>query len=107
MHWLKKFMDTVNQKINNLDLEEDKSVMEFIDTMDTGLYFGRNADGNDITVGIEKGIGMRISTYQKNNWIRIMDYYTETDEITKQKYIVRTESYEKCGDLENENRTNN
>ena len=95
LHWAREYMKLINEKIKNLDLEDDKSIIKFIDTMETALYFGKNADGDNITVGVEKSVGMRISTYQKNNWIRINDYYIEIDDVTKQRFIVKTEGYEK------------
>lgn len=80
-------------KIEKLDLENDNTIIEFINTMESDLYTGKNSEGEDIVVAIQKNVGMKISTYQKNNWIRI-DEYTIRNEVNYQ-YIEREEMYEK------------
>lgn len=91
----KEYLEIVDKILNKLNFEDDNSIIEFIDTMISGIYFGKNIEGDDITVTIENKFGMRISTYQRNNWIRIMDYQIEIDDLIKQRYLVKTESYEK------------
>lgn len=91
----KEYLEIVDKILNKLNFEDDNSIIEFIDTMISGIYFGKNTEGNNITVTIENKFGMIISTYQRNNWIRIMDYQIEIDDLTKQRYLVKTESYEK------------
>ena len=91
----KEYLEIVDKILNKLNFEDDNSIIEFIDTMISGIYFGKNIEGDNITVTIENKFGMIISTYQRNNWIRIMDYQIEIDDLTKQRYLVKTESYEK------------
>lgn len=91
----KEYLEIVDKILNKLNFEDDNSIIEFIDTMISGIYFGKNIEGDNITVTIENKFGMRISTYQRNNWIRIMDYQIEIDDLTKQRYLVKTENYEK------------
>ena len=91
----KEYLEIVDKILNKLNFEDDNSIIEFIDTMISGIYFGKNIEGDNITVTIENKFEMRISTYQRNNWIRIMDYQIEIDDLTKQRYLVKTENYEK------------
>lgn len=80
-------------KIEKLDLENDNTIIEFINTMESDLYTGKNSEGEDIVVAIQKNVGMKISTYQKNNWIRIDEYTIRKD--GNYQYIEREEMYEK------------
>lgn len=61
--------------------------------MESNLYSGKNTEGEEILISIQNGIGMKISTYQNNNWIRINDYTIINEE--NNQYIERTETYEK------------
>lgn len=82
------------KKIMDSDLSDDQAVMDIIQNCSSSIYTGTFDSGDSFTLGIEKGVGMRISTYQSNNWIRINDYELEKDE-NGELFIVRSESYEK------------
>lgn len=86
-------MNNLKEKLEKLDLENDNTIIEFINTMESDLYTGKNSEGEDIVVAIQKNVGMRISTYQKNNWIRINEYTIVNEE--NYQYIEREEIYEK------------
>ena len=83
-------------KINNIDFESDKSIIEFIrslDEQDKGMFTGTDEDGETIVVTIGTN-GFRVSTYQNNNWIRINEYLLTKDEYNKDE-LIRSESYER------------
>lgn len=86
-------MNDLKEELEKLDLENDNTIIEFINTMESDLYTGKNSEGEDIVVAIQKNVGMKISTYRKNNWIRINEY-TIRNEVNYQ-YIEREEMYEK------------
>lgn len=82
------------ENIKDLDFSNDKQVMQFIQETSSDIIAATNVDGEDLVIGIDTGTAMRVSTYQKNGWTRIMDYeIVEDDEGNP--YIERTESYEK------------
>lgn len=83
-------------KINNIDFESDKSIIEFIrslDEQDKGMFTGTDEDGETIVVTIGTN-GFKVVTYQNNNWIRINEYLLTKDEYNKDE-LVRSESYER------------
>ena len=83
-------------KINNIDFESDKSIIEFIrslDEQDKGMFTGTNEDDETIVVTIGTN-SFRVVTYQNNNWIRINEYLLTKDEYDKDE-LVRSESYER------------
>lgn len=84
------------KKREKIDFNDDNSLIQFINKKESDLYESKDNKGNRIIVGIEKGIGLRISTYQSNGWIRINDYYIDKEE----NKIIRTETYEK-GEYDN------
>lgn len=72
----------------------EKELINFIKTAESNVYNGTDEDGNTITVGIQKNVGFRISTYQSNGWIRINNYELVTDDEGN-PYIQTSETYEK------------
>ncbi len=84
----------LNNWAKQLNFDNDKQLIKFILNVDSNLYNGKNGYGEDISFGIEKGKGIRVSSYQDNGWIRINEYLLEKDDFGEY-YIERTESYEK------------
>lgn len=58
----------------NYTLEDEESRQKFIHNEESSLYGGVNVDGERVSVGLEKGVGMTITTYQKNGWIKVSSY---------------------------------
>lgn len=46
----------------------------FIENEESSLYGGKNEDGEDVAVMMSQGIGMTITTFQQNGWVRKNDY---------------------------------
>lgn len=92
-------MSTENEIIENLKKlglgpQEEKEFIDFIMNTDSELYNGRNSDGETVVVGVQKGVGIQVSTYQSNGWIRINRFeLVEDDE--KNLYINQSEEYTK------------
>lgn len=84
--------DILNKRFN-LD-ENEKELISFIKLAESDMYSGKDEDGNDIVVGIQKDVGFRISTYQSNGWIRINSYEIVEDSEGN-PYIQESETYEK------------
>lgn len=84
----------VEERIKHLNFNNDKELIEFIKEMNSELYNGKDNEGNIIVFGIDKGVGIRVSTYQSNGWIRINEYTIEKDEEDNE-YIERSELYDK------------
>ena len=84
----------LNNWAKHLNFDNDKQLIKFILNVDSNLYNDKNGEGEDISFGIEKGKGIRVSSYQDNGWIRINEYLLEKDDFGDY-YIERTESYEK------------
>lgn len=83
-------------KINNIDFESDKSVIQFIQSLteqDKGMFTGTNIDDETIVVNIGSN-GFKVCTYQHNNWIRINEYILTKDECNNNE-LVRSEIYER------------
>lgn len=57
-----------------LSFESAKEVENFIKNTESGLYVGKNIDGEDVLVAISKGVSMEVKTLQSNNWWRINEY---------------------------------
>lgn len=81
--------------IMNLDLKDDNSILEVLSKVQEGeLYTAKNENNEDIVIAIQPNVGLRISTYQSNGWIRINTYDIAEDE-NRQYYIIRSEEYER------------
>lgn len=61
-------------KCLDLGIEGEKDFIKFIQNCESDIYTGTDSEGNDITLSVQKDVGMRISTYQDNGWIQIVDY---------------------------------
>lgn len=67
-------MSNINKLDVLLDFSETKNVKKFINSHETGMYCGKNVDGEDVIVKISKGIGMEVETLQSNGWWVIHEY---------------------------------
>ena len=81
--------------IKSIDLKDDNSILEVLSKVQEGeLYTAKNENNEDIIIAIQPNVGLRISTYQSNGWIRINNYDIAEDE-NRQYYIIRSEEYER------------
>ena len=60
--------------LNKYDFTSVDGRKAFIQNEDTDIYVGVNDDGEIVTVKLEKGVGMTITTMQDNGWTRVDDY---------------------------------
>lgn len=89
-------MDNLIDKFNNLDIESDTSVINFIQNIkssDIDLFTGTNVNNENIILAISKE-GFRVSTHQKNGWIRINEYTIIKSDFGTPE-LIRSETYEK------------
>lgn len=73
----------IMNKINDIHLGQDldkEKFVEFIMNCDNDMYSGKNEDGEEIVVATQRFTGIKVSTYQKNGWIRVNDYTLSIDE---------------------------
>lgn len=82
------------EELKQLNFSDDKQLIKAIKNTDSNLFSGKDIDGNQISLGIEKGKGIRVSTYQSNGWIRINEYTIEFDDENNE-YIERAEMFTK------------
>lgn len=82
------------EELKQLNFSDDKQLIKAIKNTDSNLFSGKDVDGNQISLGIEKGKGIRVSTYQSNGWIRINEYTIEFDDENNE-YIERAEMFTK------------
>jgi len=82
------------EELKQLDFSDDKQLIKVIKDTNSDLFSGKDVDGNQISLGIEKGKGIRVSTYQSNGWIRINEYTIEFDDENNE-YIERAEMFTK------------
>lgn len=80
--------------IKNIDFENDNSLIDAILNCKSDIYTGKDVEGNEIVIATQNSVGIRVSTYQSNGWIRINNYNIAEDE-NRQYYIIRSEEYEK------------
>lgn len=76
----------MNKKVL-LSFDNAEEVRDFIKNNESGLYSGKNVDGEEVIVTIEKGNGMDVKTLQNNGWWVIHEY-------DKMGYLL-SESFEK------------
>lgn len=82
--------------LKQVDFENDDAIIDAVyDIKEANMYSGKDADGNDILVSAQPKVGIRVSTYQSNGWIRINDYEVTSDRDTGELIVIRSESYEK------------
>lgn len=55
-------------------LDDVDSRKAFIDNEESSLYGGVNSDGERVSIKLEKGEWLTITTYQENGWVRVEDY---------------------------------
>lgn len=82
------------EELKQLNFSDDKQLIKAIKNTDSNLFSGKDIDGNQISLGIEKGKGIRVSTYQSNGWIRVNEYTIEFDDENNE-YIERAEMFTK------------
>ena len=58
------------------DIAEYEGTQALLQDTESGMYGGKNADGEDVIVLREVGDGMEILTFQSNGWLRA-NYFTE------------------------------
>lgn len=80
--------------IKNINFEDDNSLIDAILNCKSDIYTGKDVEGNEIVIATQNSVGIRVSTYQSNGWIRINNYDIAEDE-NRQYYIIRSETYEK------------
>ncbi len=85
-------MEDLQNKLNNIDWDNDKSIKDFINNNDTDIFTGTNESGQKVIVHIIKGKSIKLSTMQDNNWIRINTYTIDDEDST---CLIREETYEK------------
>lgn len=91
-----KTEEVVIENLRKLGLgpQEETEFIDFIMNTDSELYDGRNSAGETVVVGVQKGAGIQVSTYQDNGWIRINRFeLVEDDE--KNLYIEQSETYDR------------
>lgn len=82
------------EELKQLNFSDDKQLIKAIKNTNSNLFSGKDIDGNQISLGIEKGKGIRVSTYQSNGWIRVNEYTIEFDDENNE-YIERAEMFTK------------
>lgn len=86
----------VKEYINNWNLGElsERELIDFINSSESDLFSGKDADGNDISIIINKGVNIEYRIYQSNGWIRINRYELAEDDEGN-IIVVESESYDK------------
>lgn len=87
-----ELVEFLNKVCNSTACEEE--LIALITKSESDMLEGVNADGETVIVGIEQGVGIRLSTHQSNGYIRTDDFYLDYDEDGYPE-ILRTESYTK------------
>lgn len=92
---IEKVIEIINAiRSEDKGIEEEKKFIDFILNCESNMYSGKDEDGNTIVVAIEKNSGARVSTYQDNGWIRVVDYDVVKDEDDSM-YVQCSETYER------------
>lgn len=82
------------KRILNTDLNNDKEVIKLIQEVESDILAGTFSNGESFSLRIQKNVGLTISTYQDNGWIRINNYELIKDDFND-IVLERSESYEK------------
>lgn len=85
--------EKILEQFNLLDFDNEKQVINFIHTMPTEIYNGKNTDGEIIILSTRKDVGFRLSTFQDNGYIHILEYEIQKDSFGKEELIIE-ESFE-------------
>lgn len=85
-------LDNLKDKFNQINWADDFSIINFINNNNSDLLTGKNENGENIVFEIVKGDYIKISTHQKNGFIRINIYTIDKDESV---FIIREEIFEK------------
>jgi hypothetical protein len=72
----KKIELTEGQEVEYLsvDFSEPEQVRSLINDNESGMFGGKNNDGEDVMVLISKGEEATVKTFQENGWLRV-NYY--------------------------------
>lgn len=89
MEDLKRYINAYNESIIS-----EGEFIDFIVGQESNAYTGTDSDGNTIVVGVQRGVGIEVKTYQDNGWIRIYRYEIVEDEEGN-PCIVETETFDK------------
>ena len=62
--------------IENLEFEKIGARKRFIKENESGIYAGKNVDGDDVVIHLSQGIGMDVKTRKasKPNWYEVVEY---------------------------------
>lgn len=61
--------------MTNFDTKD--GLEDFLTNTPSGFYKGFNTNGEMVTVDINQGEGMELTTYQDNGWVRINEHYID------------------------------
>ena len=75
----------MNNKVQGLTFKSSEEIREFINSNESGLYSGINADGIEVVVSLEQGSGMSTRKLQDNGWY-IIHYYNEEGYCDGEEY---------------------
>ena len=64
------FMEEENVAEKPLDVNEPEAVAHFIAEHRSGIYAGKNVDGEKVVIMLDNKKGMNLLTYQSNGWVR-------------------------------------
>lgn len=90
-----KFVDKINSAIDKFQQGFDVELLDLIIGTESDLYSGTDEEGNLITLGIEKGVGLKKTTHQSNGWMRIDEYSVERYKEDNSLYVNQSEYYNK------------
>lgn len=96
MEDVNKIKEILNDIINNITSGErnEQKLIDFIIDTESNMLDGTDSNGQHIIIGIQKGVGLQISTYQDNGWIRIHRFEIIENEEGNPE-IQESETYEK------------
>ena len=66
--------ETENILDKPLNFDDFNSIRYFIHNTESNLLGGKNVDGEEVVVSVQKGVGMTVRTFQSNKWIRVDEY---------------------------------
>lgn len=92
---IKNLVTNINSAIDKFQKGFDTELIDLILGTESDIYSGTNEDGDTIIVGIEQGVGLRKSTHQSNDWIRVNEYTIQRHEEDNSMYILQSETYTK------------
>jgi hypothetical protein len=67
-------IEKVKRPLGYLNFSDTKAVKEFIQNTESGMYTGRNVEGESIMILHDQGDGFELHTEQSNGWVRVNSY---------------------------------